>query len=197
MGWTGRASEVSPGEGGDSKQKEPSDERTCSKAECHHDWHRHWQEHVPLIGMDRRGEIVLRQKFSRGQVEVRLANMPPCLIGMEACVGAHHLSRLRRTAGPYIGSRFAGFRRVGLSPLSPKAALPQRARYRPFVAEAVEELGYEAASKCLGIFSRGRCAITSHTSAPRSRLSGVSGVARYPLISTLLTRAQIATEIRI
>jgi hypothetical protein len=23
----------------------------------------------------------------------RLANMPPCLIGMEACVGAHHLSR--------------------------------------------------------------------------------------------------------
>ncbi len=46
-----------------------------------------------LIGLDKRGEIVLRQKFSRGQVEVRLANMPPCLIGMEACVGAHHLSR--------------------------------------------------------------------------------------------------------
>jgi hypothetical protein len=36
---------------------------------------------------------VLRQKWSRGQVEARLANMPPCLIGMEACVGAHHLSR--------------------------------------------------------------------------------------------------------
>jgi transposase len=29
----------------------------------------------------------------RGQVGVRLANMPPCLVGMEACVGAHHLSR--------------------------------------------------------------------------------------------------------
>ena len=37
--------------------------------------------------------IVLRQKWSRGQVEARLANLPPCLIGMEACVGAHHLSR--------------------------------------------------------------------------------------------------------
>ena len=23
----------------------------------------------------------------------RLANLPPCLIGMETCVGAHHLSR--------------------------------------------------------------------------------------------------------
>ena len=36
---------------------------------------------------------MLRQKWSRGQVEARLANLPPCLIGMEACVGAHHLSR--------------------------------------------------------------------------------------------------------
>jgi hypothetical protein len=43
-------------------------------------------------GLDRRGAIVLRQKWSRGQVETRLANLPPCLIGMEACVGAHHLS---------------------------------------------------------------------------------------------------------
>ena len=46
-----------------------------------------------IVGLDRRGAIVLRQKWSRGQVEARLANMPPCLIGMEACVGAHHLSR--------------------------------------------------------------------------------------------------------
>src|SRR6201993_1627550 len=46
-----------------------------------------------IVGLDDRGTIVLRQKWSRGQVEARLANMPPCLIGMEACVGAHHLSR--------------------------------------------------------------------------------------------------------
>jgi transposase len=29
-------------------------------------------------------------------VEARLANLPPCLIGMEACVGAHHLRRKRK-----------------------------------------------------------------------------------------------------
>src|SRR5216684_2160952 len=46
-----------------------------------------------VVGLDRRGAIVLRQKWSRGQIEARLAAMPPCLIGMEACVGAHHLSR--------------------------------------------------------------------------------------------------------
>ncbi len=46
-----------------------------------------------LIGLDQRGAIVLRAKLSRSQLMARLANLPPCLIGMEACVGAHHLSR--------------------------------------------------------------------------------------------------------
>jgi transposase len=52
-----------------------------------------------LVGQDRRGAIVLRQKWSRGQVEARLANLSPCLIGMEACVGAHHLSRKLQVLG--------------------------------------------------------------------------------------------------
>jgi len=52
-----------------------------------------------LVGLDKRGAIVLRQKWSRGQVEARLANMQPCLIGMEACVGAHHLSRKLQAFG--------------------------------------------------------------------------------------------------
>jgi hypothetical protein len=55
-----------------------------------------------IVGQDRRGALVLRQKWSRGQVEARLANLPPCLIGMEACVGAHHhieIGRPIRTSG--------------------------------------------------------------------------------------------------
>jgi transposase len=52
-----------------------------------------------VVGLEGRGAIVLRQKWSRGQVEARFANMPPCLIGMEACVGAHHLSRQLRALG--------------------------------------------------------------------------------------------------
>ena len=52
-----------------------------------------------IVGHDERGAIVLRQKWSRGQVEARLANLPPCLIGMEACVGAHHLSRKLNSLG--------------------------------------------------------------------------------------------------
>ena len=32
-------------------------------------------------------------------METRLANLSPCLIGMEACVGAHHLSRKLQALG--------------------------------------------------------------------------------------------------
>ena len=52
-----------------------------------------------VVGLDARDAILLRQKWSRGQVEGRLANMPSCLIGMEACVGAHHLSRKLKAFG--------------------------------------------------------------------------------------------------
>ena len=52
-----------------------------------------------LVGLDRKGAIILRQRLSRGQVDARLANMPPCLIGMEACVGSHHLSRQLKAYG--------------------------------------------------------------------------------------------------
>ena len=36
-----------------------------------------------VVGLDERGAIVLRQKWSRGQVEARFANLAPCLVGME------------------------------------------------------------------------------------------------------------------
>ena len=52
-----------------------------------------------IVGLDDRGAIVLRQKWSRSQVEARFANMPPCLIGIEACVGAPHLSRKLKAFG--------------------------------------------------------------------------------------------------
>ena len=52
-----------------------------------------------IVSHDKSGAIMLRQMWSRGQVVTRLANLPPCLIGMEACVGAHHLSRKLRMLG--------------------------------------------------------------------------------------------------
>jgi transposase len=53
-----------------------------------------------VVGLDRRGAIVVRQRWTRSQIGARLANVPPCLIGMEACVGAHHLSHRLHSLGP-------------------------------------------------------------------------------------------------
>jgi len=44
-------------------------------------------------GMDRNGKAVLRKKVSRGKVVEFFAKLPACLLGMEACPGAHHWGR--------------------------------------------------------------------------------------------------------
>jgi transposase len=44
-----------------------------------------------LVGMDQHGKIVARRRLSRSQMMVYTAKIPRCLIGMEACCGAHFL----------------------------------------------------------------------------------------------------------
>ena len=52
-----------------------------------------------LIGLDGRGAIVMQTELSRLQLARRLINMLPCLIGMEACSGSHHLGRMLHAFG--------------------------------------------------------------------------------------------------
>jgi transposase len=46
-----------------------------------------------LIGLDAQGGIVLREKVARDRIVARLANVPPCLIGIEAGMGTHYVTR--------------------------------------------------------------------------------------------------------
>ena len=59
-----------------------------------------------LIGMDKHGKMLWRQKLARGQLEERLANRPPCRIGLEACAGAHHVGRRLAALGHGWKRRF-------------------------------------------------------------------------------------------
>ena len=57
-----------------------------------------------FVGFDTRGGIVVRRQCSRTQLIRALANLPPCLVGMEACCGAH-AHRLRPPlAGPAVST---------------------------------------------------------------------------------------------
>ena len=44
-------------------------------------------------GIDARGKVVLRRQLRREQVVVFFVNLPPCVIGMEACASSHHWGR--------------------------------------------------------------------------------------------------------
>lgn len=44
-------------------------------------------------GVDGRGKAVIRKQLRRNQMAEFFINMPPCLIGMEACAGAHYWAR--------------------------------------------------------------------------------------------------------
>ena len=46
-----------------------------------------------LIGLDDKGAIVLREKVSRSRIAERLANVPQCLIGIEAGMATHYVGR--------------------------------------------------------------------------------------------------------
>jgi transposase len=52
-----------------------------------------------VVGMNQRGEVVLRKRFSRVQLLHFTANLKVKLIGMEACGGSHFLGRALREQG--------------------------------------------------------------------------------------------------
>jgi len=53
-------------------------------------------------GIDERGKAVLRKQLRRAQVAVFFANLPPCVIGIEACASAHHWARTLQGFGPTV-----------------------------------------------------------------------------------------------
>jgi transposase len=52
-----------------------------------------------VVGMNERGQIVLRKRLSRHDLMPFIATLPPVLIGMEACGGAHYWARRFREHG--------------------------------------------------------------------------------------------------
>jgi len=52
-----------------------------------------------LHGTDAQGKTVLKKTVSRGKLLEHFANLPPCVVGMEACSGAHHWARELRALG--------------------------------------------------------------------------------------------------
>jgi transposase len=52
-----------------------------------------------LVGMNQRGEVMVRKRFTQTQLLHFTANLKVRLIGMEACGGSHFLGRALREQG--------------------------------------------------------------------------------------------------
>jgi transposase len=50
-------------------------------------------------GIDEQGRAVLRKRLARAKVREFFAQLPPCMIGLEACGGAHHWARELQALG--------------------------------------------------------------------------------------------------
>ena len=63
-----------------------------------------------LVALSAAGKVLLRKKFTQKQLITFTANMQTCLIGMEACSGAHFLGRVLREQGHNVKLIPAQFR---------------------------------------------------------------------------------------
>jgi len=52
-----------------------------------------------LVALGERNKVLARKKFSRAQLLAYTTNLPPTLIGLEACSGAHFLGAALRKQG--------------------------------------------------------------------------------------------------
>ena len=52
-----------------------------------------------IVGFDPQGKIVLRKKFKRLALEPSFEKLPPSIVGLEACLSAHFVSRTLRRLG--------------------------------------------------------------------------------------------------
>jgi transposase len=52
-----------------------------------------------LVGLNERGKVVVKKKFSRKELLTYTANLEKSLIGMEACSGAHFIGAVLRSQG--------------------------------------------------------------------------------------------------
>lgn len=52
-----------------------------------------------IVGFDRDGNVVLRRKFKRLALTKEFEKLPRCIVGMEACLSAHFVSRQLRALG--------------------------------------------------------------------------------------------------
>ena len=84
-----------------------------------------------MVGLEASGAVVMRRKVRRETLIALAEKLPPCVVGMEACCGAHHLGLRVCRAGAWSVLDVAGV----CAPLR-EGAEERRVETREAIAEA-------------------------------------------------------------
>src|SRR6202521_2194712 len=55
-----------------------------------------------IVGLDEAGVVTVRRRMTRDGVIKFAGSLPPCVMAMEACCGAHHLGRVLASQGHQV-----------------------------------------------------------------------------------------------
>jgi transposase len=77
-------------------------------------------------GVDAHGKASLKERLKRGQLVAFFANLPPCLIGMEACGSAHYWARKLQALGHTVRLIALQFVNPMSRPVSMMQPMPER-----------------------------------------------------------------------
>ena len=131
-------------------------------------------------GVNGHGKVVLKRTVARGRLLECFANLPPCVVGMEACSGAHHWARALRELGHdarIIAPRFViPYRKSGKNDGNDAEALCE-AVSRPAMRFVPVKSGEQQAILCL---HRIRAGLVAERTAQINQIRGL--MAEFGLI---------------
>jgi Transposase len=138
-------------------------------------------------GVDEHGKAVLRKRVLRGKVLELFAQLPPSLVGMEACSGAHHWARELERLGHRVGvmaARFvAPYRKSEKNDGNDAEAICEavsRPSMRFVAVKSAEQQALLVLHRVRQGFTAERTATTGNSRRSRAQASRRSGCSRSP-----------------
>ncbi|HWQ94863.1 MAG TPA: IS110 family transposase [Gammaproteobacteria bacterium] len=121
-------------------------------------------------GVDDHGKAVLKKQLARGRVLEFFSNLPPCLVGIEACAGTHYwareLSKLGHTARLMAGQFVAPYRKSGKNDANDAEAICEavgRPTMRFVSVKSVEQQAILAVHRARSLLVEERTALVNQT----------------------------------
>lgn len=113
-------------------------------------------------GVDEHGKVVLKRQLPRPKVLEFFANLPPCLIGLEACGGSHYwareLTQLGHTVRLIAGQFVAPYRTGGKNDANDAEAICEavgRPHLRCVPVKSAEQQAVRSRAPCPAIAGGG------------------------------------------